>query len=144
MQINDRYVTSLLLVPFGKHRCQFRILPSSFTQEYPSAKRRAAHQGFSVCLAAARPGVLRGMDTDATWESAGQAQVAPFDSRPSYGRLPYPACLPALAPITHGALCADFLQESVQKGELSIVRRVRSPYYYLFRSCFRAKISEGT
>ncbi len=109
------------LSPFQKTSLPIRLLLSSFMQEYPSANRRAAHQCFSLRPDTAKPGVSKGVGRDATSESSGQSQVTPLDCRPHYGRLPCPACLPGLAPITRRTSSADFSQESVRKRENSHV-----------------------
>ncbi len=103
----------VFLSPFRKTSLPIRILLSSFMQEYPSANRRAAHQRFSLRLEAAKPGVSKGVGRDAASESSGQSQVAPLDSRLHCCRLPCPACLPGLAPITRERPSADSCQESV-------------------------------
>jgi len=108
----------VFLSPFRKTSLPIRILLSSFMQEYPSANRHAAHQRFSLRLEAPKPGVLKGVARDAPSESSGQSQVTPLDSRPPCCRLPCPACLPGLAPITHRTPSVDSSQESVRKKRI--------------------------
>jgi hypothetical protein len=118
------HVTSRLLVPFPENTVAHPDTAVFIHAGVPIGK---APRGTPVFLTPLGSGTARGPQGGRPRCSGGAFRPIPghpLSGRPNCCRLPCPACLPGLAPITRRTSSAEFSRESVRKGKNSRVLRI--------------------